>query len=91
MPPTKAPAEERNRRIIAEYADAPSLPALAAELGLTLGSLKVYASRLGVKRSPEIMAAAYRKGSANGVASRKLKAALTATPLDAAWRGIPLV
>ena len=63
---------------------------LAAELGLTLGSLKAYASRLGVKRSPEIMAAAYRKGWVKSAAARKRKAALTATPLDAAWRGLPL-
>ena len=90
MPPTKAPAEERTRRILAEYADTPSVAALAAELGLTLGSLKAYASRLGVKRSPEIMAAAYRKGWVKSAAARKRKAALTATPLDAAWRGLPL-
>lgn len=90
MPPTKAPAEERNRRILAEYANTPSVEALAAELGITPGSLVAHAYRLGVKRSPEIMAAAYRKGSANGVAARKRKAALTATPLDAAWRGLPL-
>lgn len=90
MPPTKAPAEERTRRILAEYADTPSVEALAAELGITPGSLVAHAYRLGVKRSPEIMAAAYRKGWVKSAAARKRKAALTATPLDAAWRGLPL-
>lgn len=91
MPTTKVPAEERNRRILAEYANTPNVAALAAELGITPGSLVAHAYRLGVKRSPEIMAAAYRKGWVKSAAARKRKAALTATPLDAAWRGLPLV
>lgn len=89
----ESPHNALMRAIAARYADAPDLHALAAELGITFGSLKGYAYRLGIKRSREVMHAARVKGGHGSVRVRRdqrVKRATRATPLDAAWRGLQL-
>ena len=72
--PPESPRGELMKTIVKRYADAPSVPGLAKELGITPGSLKGYAYRLGVKRSREVMKPGRAKGGRTSVAVRRAKA-----------------
>ncbi len=91
--PAKATPAERTAALLARYADAPDLQALAKELGITHGSLTAHAYRLGVKRNPRFLEEARALGAERSLATRKAKnvhRAVRATLLDAAWRGLPI-
>lgn len=75
-------------RLRREYPTHPDVPALAASLGRSYRVLLHMAKWHGIKRDPAVMHAHKLRGVAAGVKARQVKAAVTATPLDAAWRGL---
>ena len=85
--PRRMPAATRDALIRSEYPTA-KLADLARLIGITEGSLRQYAYRLGVKRADTIMREARVRGGVASVAVRRRNACVLATPLDAAWRGL---